>query len=845
MMEHHRGLDSSSVFSDGPWDGSRELRALRDVCARSRAEEASILRRSAEEAERCALRRSADESAALQDFLSAFREAIEVRLESQQSKLVRRIEALERRVDTEAPWSESGRAALLSETLTAVRKDLDSSRGDVMAAVETSVSNLGAKISSELAEISSGVARSAAAEILDSVTVDVSSLRQEVHATKASWVADSEKLDTRLSLCSEMVETLATRLHTVDEVVIDAVARVDTQRHCLSEVEGLVSEHQPRLEGLEAWHEAANDRLESLAAVSLEPLHDRVGDLEVLASEARALAEEAVASEQGALRACDLRGELGDIEIFSREEAAESMSLHQCMQSEFHSLRADLHTDASLAAKRMCEKLEEAEQGMQGMVEQAWALESGQAQRFEAALGGRLSTCEEDLRVAEEALGACKSEQAHLAAALPEACARAESVAEARMAACCEKVWQSQEASRFRGELADLRREATANAARWRVASTEASQSISTVSAKCTKLAAELSHLQQQGLAHEWSIPRIRERIQYLSIGSDVGVWLDSPEFSLGSLGDRLTLRLYPSGAHDGDGQCAVGLHDGGNQRGKRSSLPLRINLAVQGLSRKAALTCDSAGGALWLASGFGTLDNLIASKDALSVAVEVPACPWGILDEPAPLAPATVADLASASSLRAAEAVPPPAATHAWALAQKEGVAPRGNQAAAPDAVGSKEPAVPVPDAQRFGSVSGRMDADRGSMDHLLAFPYSSTGVSSAAAGLFDAALGPMPSQSRKQRPGWASFGDATLVPGPGPGPTRIADEAFDPKQPRMFFDGPAADPLGSLPCGGSSTPGAAAASKVPAPGRAAPFQTPLNPMDMLPPLSTNPFDK
>mmetsp|Transcript_32566 Transcript_32566/g.91602 ORF Transcript_32566/g.91602 Transcript_32566/m.91602 type:complete len:999 (-) Transcript_32566:88-3084(-) len=65
------------------WDAARELHTLREASARSRTEEAAVLRRGAEEMELCMLRRQSDESLALESVLLNFQEAFELCMDRQ------------------------------------------------------------------------------------------------------------------------------------------------------------------------------------------------------------------------------------------------------------------------------------------------------------------------------------------------------------------------------------------------------------------------------------------------------------------------------------------------------------------------------------------------------------------------------------------------------------------------------------------------------------------------------------------------------------------------------------------------------------------------------------------
>uniref|UniRef100_A0A7S0ZZM4 Uncharacterized protein n=1 Tax=Noctiluca scintillans TaxID=2966 RepID=A0A7S0ZZM4_NOCSC len=214
--------------------------------------------------------------------------------------------------------------------------------------------------------------------------------------------------------------------------------------------------------------------------------------------------------------------------------------------------------------------------------------------------------------------------------------------------------WQS-EAAQMGAELRatigtglrGMQQEVAQVVAQCRAASSEHSEAVSEVSARCGRVAADLSTLQKQALFHEWRVAKCMQRLQYLSMNNDAGVFLDSSEFELGSLGS-LTLRLYPHGLRGGDRQCAVGLHaapvDG------LSSAPAHVHLAIMGLSRQAVMRSEEDGSTLWMANSFGNLDDHLGDKEDIIITVTVPSSQW-----------MTVSKTAKPASQRGPESTPRP----------------------------------------------------------------------------------------------------------------------------------------------------------------------------------------
>lgn len=109
LLQRHAQFGSGTPAGSSAcsWDCGRELRVMQDAACRSRAEEAGALRRSADEIERCALRRQTEECAALQNFLRGFHGFVEAVLEHQRMQCAGRCDVLERRLEAEEHASKS------------------------------------------------------------------------------------------------------------------------------------------------------------------------------------------------------------------------------------------------------------------------------------------------------------------------------------------------------------------------------------------------------------------------------------------------------------------------------------------------------------------------------------------------------------------------------------------------------------------------------------------------------------------------------------------------------------------------------------------------------------------
>lgn len=138
------------------------------------------------------------------------------------------------------------------------------------------------------------------------------------------------------------------------------------------------------------------------------------------------------------------------------------------------------------------------------------------------------------------------------------------------------------------------------------------------------KLADDFEKTKGKGVSYEWKIPRCLQRLRYLSLLTEPGLWLDSEPFFLGSLGP-LEMRLYTKGLRGGNGQCAVALR---LREGCQSALPLMVDLLVGDSTRRAAQCPDPEGldSVLWLAESMGSLEeHLVDDLAELTLRTELP----------------------------------------------------------------------------------------------------------------------------------------------------------------------------------------------------------------------------
>lgn len=641
-----RGGNNTCVDSiSGGWDCGRELRVLREAAARSRTDEAGAMRRSAEELERCVMRRQMDESMALNHFLGSFHESVEQRLERQRALCIGRLEALELRFDSESARLERLRIDIAEE----VRRTIDEAVRSIeqsLGAPYHSTKRPAAKDSSEktgLGLVQVGAELRAATEAAVALGSETSALREELAQETARRCAEAHGL--------------ADRMETAAATTASAAATSEDTRNELAQ---FVASQRPRLEELEAAShealrvagegEAVQVKLQEhmeLACTSSQNEHlslkaevTRCCDELVSLQDAwRKVPEqtvtEAVAALDGRLLALhrELEGKVEEMEAVALDAETREGKARQNLFFEVQELaaqraeeRRDLVQSTGSYREELRASTEHAERIAAEMDRrlqaEAYELEAHACQRFdsmEASIAG-LSGCNDRL------------------------------IEECRSIARQTEAWRPESANCL-ADVRDLRHELSRVAKRLQSSSADSTRSIAALSEDCGQLATELACMQRQGTSHEWCVQRCMQRLQYLAMDSPdqaAGVWLDSPGFELSCLGS-VALRLYPHGVAGGDGQCAVGLHAAAGVSGARP-VPVRVDLGVAGLQRTAQASFEEDGGILWLASGFGSLQALLAGAQDLTVTAEVPPFSWASLSveskvvREAPSAPRTVA---------------------------------------------------------------------------------------------------------------------------------------------------------------------------------------------------------
>jgi len=633
----------ASGLAECAWDCGRELRALREAAARSHADEANALRRHSEEVERCALRRQLDESSALQNFLMGLHGALEARLEQQRAHCSGRLDALERRINGEVDRLTCVEGGVVGEVRRAVCEvaqtleqcaDTCEAESRSVAADDEAVEAIRkamAKVSVNLKAAAASAAQETVEEALKLLTSDISKLQKDGVEERAR--------------CDSEVQTLGSRIQAAEGSTKSAMAAVEAATRRLQEELGAVragEELRPRMEALEAMGKHALARLAELEAVTeatAESSRVGLGEAEAREAlclttcasetvtridEARAMVESVAADTNK--RLADLHVDFEDIELFAREELAEVSGCCRCAHSELER-RCEAQ---SRELERYCE--------VQSREAQHASLDSFRAEtdvwvartefsasemdvqmreHLEGLLDSRVGECLEGLRVATTTLHDLEG---------AEACARRQLVDEHRAASSQADAKLRPEVSQLGRQMRELRQEVAAAALDWRTSAAESAQALSAVSAGQGRLAAEVTHLQQQGLEHEWQVQNCMKRLEYLSISGEAGLFLDSPEFTLGCLG-VLRLRLYPRGVRGGDGQCGIGLHSAASTHG--TGVPLRLNLSIGGLGRQAVVKYEDDGSTLWLVTSMGSVEAHITENADVAISVHVQHRPW------------------------------------------------------------------------------------------------------------------------------------------------------------------------------------------------------------------------
>ena len=463
-----------------------------------------------------------------------------------------------------------------------------------------------------------------------------------------------------------------------------------------------------------------------------------------------------------------LRSQLLEASAESRSEEHQSRAIQEAALGHLEtSLREALSTACAQAtqqaeeAQRQCQALEESliEEAQRGREDHLMGTESAEAlvtleRNLEATketfLQEQKGLRQDLLRGQRELTNELKPQLAELTMAFMRG---QELTEEAQKAvARCDAAW--------RPEVKDLRSECQSSLSSLRSQAAATQKMLDQLQAEKNTLAKGLRELQRQGVSHEWRVPRLQQRLEYLSMDSPdaKGEWIDSPEFELVGLGP-FVFRFYPRGVAAGDGLCAVGLFAPSRQG--RSALPLRLDLRV-GELRKRAVAQSEADGFLWMAHSFSTLSSL---KDELEIGVDIPPFAWSQLDRPdRPTATAALRIKETASP------VGPPGTpvTNPFckAPANTAQFRPRLPQSVERE----RFVAIPMEDATAAGIAHGPVEA----MEGHRSVPNSPHGSSSSASA----------------RPGWAAFGGEELPKRP-----------FSAHVPRSCVSQPMPVLLGSVP--------------------------------------------
>eukprot|EP00928_Gymnodinium_smaydae_P049395 TRINITY_DN3313_c0_g2_i1.p1 TRINITY_DN3313_c0_g2~~TRINITY_DN3313_c0_g2_i1.p1 ORF type:complete len:954 (+),score=128.13 TRINITY_DN3313_c0_g2_i1:410-2863(+) len=472
------------------------------------------------------------------------------------------------------------------------------------------------KIAAQLAEGADVAARAAARDVLvgfSDVPNQMNRMQQELQEIllamnlqkRDAEVCASERLNQarRLELIQEEQSTEYAHLkHCVHELSSNAITELSEHSSAVAEKSDSLESELAQLHGKVvtefAHFKLCNSEQQSAAATASEiadTVRNAVDQVELSMYEVAAKATAALQDElHEELECCVSRTNMGwnfAEEVSLEANAADRISRE--VQAALHAANAELASvSASIDARHHESHLSVCS--------------------VQSSLEGRVGALADCL---ESAVEACEASAARDAALLSEDC-RAIATA------------SRSEAEHLVSELTETRREAAAAMAQSR----DHTKSLTSVSANYGRLAAELTHLQQQGLSHEWCVEKCMQRLEYLCIAGDTGVWLDSPEFSLGCLGS-VSLRLYPRGATDEDTQCAVGLSTVSKAGIGLRAAPLRLSLSVSGFNRYATLYVKDDGCNLWLAKGFGAVEALVGTNGHVVVGVEIPVGPWVSLD--------------------------------------------------------------------------------------------------------------------------------------------------------------------------------------------------------------------
>lgn len=600
------------------------------------------MRRNAEEIERCALRCHTEESVALQTFLAGFHEAVESRLERQRTYCIKLVEALEQRFEAET--GRLIRCEIAVEARRAVQEALEeleqsinaSSAVDVVASKaqkqrEGSSTMKGmAQIGVELKASAKAAAEAAVLGVVGGVGGDLAELRSELAAEAARRQSEVRELLCRLDSTEGSLSATAAVAEAAAGCLHDWGTNAAVRIPCVEELDANVAKvresYSAGLRELEAscahtYQHAANAQLaeERLRENVLADVEALMGGLRQYSVRGPAHLEGLIAAHslEVAAATANLRDELTDTELLLREETASNFAALQIAEA---GLESQIEARARSVEFAVTEGMKQMTSNLQKLrtdaFEEVASARSGAAELLAGASVDLGNAVSERVAGGVKALETIQEEMGSLDARIDRRLQEEQSR--------IQSVWRP-EAKRLGSEVKELRSETRASASQWRATAADNAQALGSLQATCKQFEAVLADLQQRSLAHDWLVPKCMQRLQYLAMDKDSGVWLDSPEFMLGCLGS-LVLRLYPRGSKPGDGQCAVGLRSRGNSR----TVPLQLDLYIGGLRRRAVARVEEDGATLFLAEGFGSLESHLQDSDDLKVGVEVPSHAWG-----------------------------------------------------------------------------------------------------------------------------------------------------------------------------------------------------------------------
>jgi len=654
--------DPAPKRKEGEWEMGRELRALRDIAARSRAEEASAFRRGAEEIERCILRRQTDETLGLQNFFTGFHDELDRRFELQSAQYLSRLVAVERRLDHEVQDVQCLKATLLKEVTEALSHALQGSSEacDGMADKDDFA------LAQRLDASTSCALRDLLHARLQRMSVDVAST---VVANTRAMVLQEARRTTEETISSLVADAVAQRRAEMETLRVELERRLDDCKIAL-QTSCEDSQNAVKLEVHEArktWEAKAGDRLvetlEELKAMqssSGENAEERISALQAAFLASQEMATKLVQDVEATKEAQEqqfgsLQRRLVIQETAAGEASEEARQVGHVIRNLSSGFRENVTEAAEIAVEALRKQLEESigsvDADLRREVSSLRQHTSEESTMQSAKLSNITSRFQSDV---EQWVNKCLSTTERR---LMESSRHALQHAEVQSSQQLQRLSESQsaqhsrleahleeEASRLDAELWEVRQEANSLQVKQKMSNKEAAEALSAVQRSRldeSRASAAQAGPQQDVLSHEWLVPKCMQRLDFLGIAADVGAWLESPPFfRLGQLQGRFMLRLYPRGLRGAEGrQCALGLLSAGMDRSGHTegqphhmSIPLRVNLSIGGLSRQAVACCQDDGSVLWISSGFGSLEEHVDESGDVLIYVEVPPRPWTTL---------------------------------------------------------------------------------------------------------------------------------------------------------------------------------------------------------------------